>query len=97
MIVTVIMTVIMTLIMTMAVVRMIDRRVLDAGEIPHARLGVEFLKELVANHTQDDYFTQIAPYGSKAPLDILREKNEDWYFGIIEAFCGKDARKFLNG
>ena len=57
----------------------------------------KFLKELVANHTQDEYFTQVSPYGSKAPLDILREKNEDWYFGIIEAFCGKDARKFLNG
>jgi len=33
----------------------------------------KFLKELVANHKQDDYFKQVAPYGSKAPFDILRE------------------------
>jgi len=57
----------------------------------------KFLKELIANHTVEGYFSQVSPHGNKAPLDILREKNEDWYFDIIEAFCGKDARKFLNG
>ena len=53
----------------------------------------KFLKELIANHTQDEYFAQIAPYGMKAPLEILRDKNEDWYYGILEAFGGRDLRK----
>ena len=56
----------------------------------------KFLKELVANHTVEEYFMQVAPYGDKAPLDILREKNEDWYFDIIEKFSGRDFRKYFN-
>lgn len=55
----------------------------------------KFLKELIANHTVEEYFAAIEQ--RKAPLEILRNKNEDWYFDIIEKFSGKDCRKFLNG
>lgn len=50
----------------------------------------KFLKELVANHTVESYFAEIE--AGKAPLAILRDANEDWYYGILEAFSGKAFR-----
>ena len=51
----------------------------------------KFLKELIANHTVEDYFMALEQ--RKAPLEILRDKNEDWYYDILEAFGGHDLRK----
>jgi hypothetical protein len=47
----------------------------------------KFIKELIANHTVEDYFMALV-HNRKAPLAILRDKNEDWYYGILEAFAG---------
>ena len=47
----------------------------------------KFLKELIANHTVESYFAGLE--AGKAPLTILREANEDWYYGTIEAFYGR--------
>ena len=47
----------------------------------------KFLKELIANHTVEDYFNAI-DFGF-APLAILRDKNPNWYFDTIEKFSGK--------
>ena len=52
----------------------------------------KFLKELIANHTVEDYFMALE-HTRKAPLEILRDKNEDWYYDILEAFGGHDLRK----
>jgi len=50
----------------------------------------KFLKELIANHTVESYFAELQ--SGKAPLAILRDANEDWYYGILEAFSGKSFR-----
>ena len=50
----------------------------------------KFLKELIANHTVESYFAEME--AGKAPLAILRDANEDWYFGILEEFSGKSFR-----
>jgi hypothetical protein len=50
----------------------------------------KFLKELIANHTVESYFAEMAK--DNAPLAILRDANEDWYYGILEAFSGKSLR-----
>lgn len=50
----------------------------------------KFIKELIANHTVDSYFSALSE--GKAPLVILRDANEDWYYGILEAFSGKSFR-----
>lgn len=50
----------------------------------------KFLKELIANHTVEGYFAALAE--GKAPLAILRDANEDWYYGILEAFSGRSFR-----
>jgi hypothetical protein len=47
----------------------------------------KFLKELIANHTVEGYFAELA--AGKAPLAILRDANESWYYGILEAFSGR--------
>jgi hypothetical protein len=47
----------------------------------------KFLKELIANHTVESYFSEMA--NDKAPLTILRDTNENWYYGILEAFSGR--------
>lgn len=49
----------------------------------------KFLRELIANHTVESYFAALV---DKAPLMILRDANEDWYYGILEAFSGKNFR-----
>ena len=49
----------------------------------------KFLKELIANHTVEGYFAELK---DKAPLAILRDANEDWYYGILEAFSGRSFR-----
>ena len=43
-----------------------------------------FKKELMANHTPNDYFREYD--GGMAPLNILKEANPDWYNRIITAF-----------
>lgn len=50
----------------------------------------KFLKELIANHTVESYFAEMSD--DKAPLAILRDANENWYYGILEAFSGKSFR-----
>jgi hypothetical protein len=47
----------------------------------------KFLKELIANHTVEGYFAEMA--NNKAPLAILRDANPDWFYGILEAFSGR--------
>jgi hypothetical protein len=46
----------------------------------------KFIKELVANHTVESYFLALV---DKAPLAILRDTNEDWYYGVLEDFSGR--------
>ncbi len=50
----------------------------------------KFLKELIANHTVESYFVKMS--NNKAPLAILRDANEDWYYGVLEAFSGRFFR-----
>lgn len=50
----------------------------------------KFLKELIANHSIESYFNAIDD--GLAPLVILRDKNPDWYYGILENFSGKSFR-----
>ena len=50
----------------------------------------KFIKELIANHTVEGYFAELA--SGKAPLAILRDANEDWYYGILESFSGRSFR-----
>jgi len=50
----------------------------------------KFIKELIANHTVEGYFAEMA--AGKAPLAILRDANEDWYYNILETFSGKKLR-----
>ena len=38
----------------------------------------KFRKELMANHTPEEYFAQYNT--GKAPLEILKEKNPVWYY-----------------
>ena len=41
----------------------------------------QFKKELIANHTVEDYFHQLN-VERKAPLEILKAKNPSWYEGL---------------
>jgi hypothetical protein len=50
----------------------------------------KFLKELIANHTVESYFAEMT--AGKAPLAILRDANEDWYYSALEAFSGRSFR-----
>lgn len=50
----------------------------------------KFIKELIANHSVEGYFAEIE--AGKAPITILRDANEDWYYNILEAFSGKSFR-----
>ena len=40
-----------------------------------------FLKELIANHSVESYFAELET--GKAPLAILRDANEDWFYGLL--------------
>jgi hypothetical protein len=51
----------------------------------------KFLKELIANHTVESYF--LAMEQGKAPLTILKDMNEDWFFSALEKFSGKNFRE----
>ena len=44
----------------------------------------KFRKELIANHTPEEYFEEY--HDGKAPLDILKDKNPNWYNRIMTAF-----------
>lgn len=44
----------------------------------------KFKKELIANHTPETYFAEMAK--GKAPLTILKEANPSWYNNIMTAF-----------
>lgn len=50
----------------------------------------KFLKELIANHTVESYFVEMST--GKAPIAILRDANEDWYYSTLEAFSGRPFR-----
>jgi hypothetical protein len=49
-----------------------------------------FIKELIRSHTVESYFAELD--AGKAPLEILRDANEHWYYGILEAFSGRSLR-----
>ena len=44
----------------------------------------KFRKELIANHTPQSYFAEMAK--GKAPLTILKEANPGWYNSIMTKF-----------
>jgi len=48
----------------------------------------KFLKELIANHTVEEYFASME-IGRIAPLAILKRKNEDWYYDTMEKYAGR--------
>ena len=48
----------------------------------------KFQKELIANHSVEDYFFDLNT-ARKAPLEILKEKNLQWYNKIKEAWMAK--------
>jgi len=50
----------------------------------------KFLRELKKNHTVEGYFAEMAK--GAAPLAILRDANENWYYGILEKFSGRKFR-----
>ena len=52
----------------------------------------EFKKELIANHSMEEYFGALEneDYSQrKAPLEILKAKNPSWYEGIKVAWMSK--------
>lgn len=51
-----------------------------------------FRKELMKNHDVDSYFTEY--HKGKAPLEILKEKNPDWYVGTMEKWRQKSIPKW---
>lgn len=48
----------------------------------------QFKKELIRNHNVEDYFRSLNRY-QMAPLEILREKNPDWYWDIKAKWMAK--------
>lgn len=48
----------------------------------------EFKKELIRNHTVEDYFHALN-HDHKAPLVILKEKNPVWYNAAKEVWMAK--------
>lgn len=50
----------------------------------------KFLKELIKNHTVEGYFAEMST--NKAPVAILRDANENWFYDILEAFSGRSLR-----
>jgi hypothetical protein len=50
----------------------------------------KFLRELMKNHTVEGYFDEMK--AGKAPLKILQDANEDWYYNILEKFSGRKFR-----
>ena len=44
----------------------------------------QFMKELIANHTVESYLGALAT--GKAPLQVLRDANPDWYEGVLDKF-----------
>jgi hypothetical protein len=51
----------------------------------------KFKKELIANHTVEDYFHQLN-VERKAPLTILKEKNPTWYSVELANFINKHVK-----
>lgn len=52
----------------------------------------KFIKQLIKNHTVEEYLLALNnPDFSKrkAPLEILREKDPDWYYDIINKWKAK--------
>ena len=41
----------------------------------------KFLKELIANHTVEGYFAELA--AGVAPLQILRNANPTWFYNLL--------------
>ena len=55
---------------------------------------IKFLKELMANHTVEGYFTELD--AGKAPVAILRDANEAWYYATIEAHYGRPMSALMS-
>lgn len=52
----------------------------------------QFKKELIANHTPEEYFSLLnhSDYSQrKAPLEILKAKNPSWYENLKAAWMAK--------
>lgn len=48
-----------------------------------------FLKELIKNHTAETYFAALE--AGKAPLEVLRDANEAWYYDVLNKFAEKNG------
>mgnify|MGYP000078041953 FL=1 len=55
---------------------------------------IKFLKELIANHTVEGYFAELD--AGKAPVAILRDANEAWYYATIEAHYGRPMSALMS-
>lgn len=50
----------------------------------------KFLKQLVKNFSVEEYFS--AYDKGVAPLAILRDQDEIWYYDTLESYYGRDLR-----
>ena len=48
----------------------------------------KFLKELIANHTVEGYFSELK---DKAPVKILMDANYEWYRTTMNKFFGREV------
>lgn len=51
-----------------------------------------FLKELIKHHTVEEYFSILENKDfaqRRAPLEILRDRNPQWYQGLVQKFQAK--------
>ena len=53
----------------------------------------KFLKELISNHSVEGYFS--AMEAGSAPLAILRDANEKWYYNVIETYYGRPINELM--
>lgn len=57
-----------------------------SGVVSRAR----FVTELIKSHTPSSYYSEFADGRGKAPLEILKDRNPEWYRELKEKFtCRK--------
>ena len=47
----------------------------------------KFLKKLISDFSVEEYFAELE--GGKAPLAILRDRDVNWFYAILEEFSGR--------
>lgn len=53
----------------------------------------KFVKELIKNFTVEEYVAERNKEGlDSSPLQILRNKNEDWYYKVLSAWKDKQTQ-----